>query len=107
MVDLDIIEPVQKLTEGVNRLIIVEKPNRKPQVCLKPRPLNKAFKHKHLKLSIAGEIFSQMSGASYFLKLDASSGYWQIKQSSNLLAFGTHFRKYPFKCLPYGIHSAA
>ena len=31
-----------------------------------------------------------MSGASYFSKLDATSGYWQIKideQSSNLLTF--------------------
>ena len=51
-----------------------------------------------------------MSGASYFLKLDASSGYWQIKvdeQSSNLLTFGTPSGIYRFKHLPYGIHSAS
>ena len=51
-----------------------------------------------------------MSGASYFSKLDASSGYWQIKvdeQSSNLLTFGTPSGRYRFKRLPYGIHSAS
>ena len=51
-----------------------------------------------------------MSGASYFLKLDPSSGYWQIKageQSPNLLTFGTLSGRYRFKHLPYGIHSAS
>ena len=41
--------------------------------------LNKAIKGEHLHLSAAEEIFSQMSGASHFSKIDASSGYWQIK----------------------------
>ena len=51
-----------------------------------------------------------MSSASYFSKLDASSGYWQIKvdkQSSNLLTFGTPSGRYRFKHLPYRIHSAS
>ena len=110
MVDLDIIEPVQKPTNWVNGLVLVEKPNGKLRVCLDPRPLNKAIKREHLHLPTAEEIFSQMSGASYFSKLDASSGYWQIKvdeQSSNLLTFGTPSGRYRFKRLPYGIHSAS
>lgn len=43
-------------------------------------------------------------------KLDAASGYWQIRvdeESSNLLAFGTPFGRYRFKRLPFGIHSAS
>ena len=51
-----------------------------------------------------------MSGSQYFSKLDASSGYWQIKvdeESSNLLTFGTPFGRLWFKRLPYGIHSAS
>ena len=110
MVDLDIIEPVQKPSDWVNGLVLVEKPNGKLRVCLDPRPLNKAIKREHLHLPTAEEIFSQMSGASYFSKLDASSGYWQIKvdeQSSNLLTFGTPSGRYRFKRLPYGIHSAS
>ena len=51
-----------------------------------------------------------MSGAKYFSKLDASSGYWQIKvdrESSNLLTVGTTIGRFRFKRLPYGIHSAS
>ena len=44
MIDLDIIEPVQKPTNWVNGLVLVEKPNGKLWVCLDPRPLNKAIK---------------------------------------------------------------
>ena len=46
----------------------------------------------------------------YFSKLDASSGYWQIKvdrESSNLLSFGKTIGRFHFKRLPYGIHSAS
>ena len=90
MVDLEIIEPVQKPTDWVKGL--VEKLNGKLRVCIDPKPLNKAIKREHLHLPTAEEIFCQMSRASYFLKLDSSSGYWEIKvdkESSNLLAFGT------------------
>ena len=103
MVDLDIIEPLQNPTDRVNGLVVVEKPIGKLWVRLDPRPLNKAIKHEHLHLPTAKEIFSQMSGASCFSKLDASSGYWQIKvdkQSLNLLTFGTPSGRYCFKCLP-------
>ena len=79
MVDFDIIEPVQKPTNWVSRLLIVEKPNRKLQVCLDPRSLNKAIKREHLHLPTAKEIFSQMSGVSYFSKLDASQVVSKLK----------------------------
>ena len=110
MVDLDITEPVHKPTDSVNGLVVVKKPNGKLRVCLDPRPLNKAIKREHLHLPTAEKIFSQISGAFYFSKLDASSGYWQVKvdeQSSNLLMFGTPSGRYRFKRLPYGIHSAS
>ena len=88
MVDLDIIEPIKKSTNFVNGLVIVEKPNRKLRICLDLRPLNNAIKREHLDLLTTEEIFSQMSGACFFSKLDASLGYWQIKadeESSDLL----------------------
>ena len=53
---------------------------------------------------------ADMAGAKYFSKLDASSGYWQIKgddESSKLLAFNTPFGRYKFKRLPFGIFSAS
>ena len=110
MVELCIIEPVEKPMDWVNGLVVVEKPNGKLRVCLDPRPLNNAIKREHLHLPTPEEIFSQMSGACYFSKLDASSGYWQIRvdeESSNLLTFGKPSGRYRFKRLPYGIHSAS
>ena len=51
-----------------------------------------------------------MHHAKFLTKLDASSGYWQIKvdeESSKLLTFSTHFGRLRFKRLPPGIHSAS
>ena len=36
MVDLDKIDPVDELTDWVNGLVIVEKPNGKLRICLDP-----------------------------------------------------------------------
>ena len=110
MVDLDIIKPIEKPTDWVDGLVILEKPNGKFCICLNPHPFHNSIKHKHLHLSTAEKIFSEMSGAYFFSKLDASSVYWQIKvdeESSHLLAFATPLGCYHFKRLPYGIHSAS
>ena len=85
MVDLDIIETVNEPTNWVNELIIVEKPNGKLRICLKPRPLNQTIKQEYLHLYTAEELFSQMSAATYFSKLDDSPGYWQIKVDKKVL----------------------
>ena len=61
MVHLDIIEPIQKSTDWVNGLAVVEKPNGKIRVCVDSWSLNKVIKHEHLHLPTAKEIFSQMS----------------------------------------------
>ena len=92
MVDLDIIEPIEEPTDWVNGLVVVEKPNEKLHICLDPRPLNNAIKREHLHLPTAEEIFSQMSGACFFSKLDASSGYWQIKvEEGKLISFSIRY----------------
>ena len=94
MIKFDVIEPVREPTEWVNPLVTVEKPNGKLRVCLDPRDLNKAIKRQHYKLPTAEELFSEMTGARYFSKLDASNGHWQIKidtESSKLLTLVTPF----------------
>ena len=79
MVNLDNIELFEKPTDWVNGLVIGEKPNEKLHICLDPQPFNNAIKHEHLHLSTAEEIFSQMSNACFFSKLDVSLGYCQSK----------------------------
>ncbi|XP_046851152.1 uncharacterized protein K02A2.6-like [Xenia sp. Carnegie-2017] len=110
MEQLGIIEKVEKSTDWVNALVVVEKPDGKLRICLDPRPLNQAIKRQHYRLPTTEEIVSQMSCANVFSKLDASNGYWQIAvedSTSDLLTFGTAFGRYRFKRMLYGIHSAS
>ena len=106
MKKLDIIEPVNEPSDWVSSLVIVQKPNGSLRVCLDPSNLNQAIKRHYLQLPTTDEILSQLSGACYFTKLDASNGYWQVRlddESSHLLAFNTPFGHH--KRMPYGIHS--
>ena len=108
MKTLDITEPVNKPSDRVSSLVIVQKPNGSLRVCLDPSDLNQAIKRHYLQLPTTDEILSQLSGACYFTKLDASNGYWQVRlddESSHLLAFNTPFGRH--KRMPYGIHSAS
>ena len=69
-----------------------------------------SIKRQHFQLPSAEDLFSQMSGAKYFAKLDMSNAYWQIRvdeESSKLLTFNTPFGRFKFKWLPFGIHSAS
>ena len=110
MVRLEVIQPIDEPTEWVSSLVIIEKPDGRIRVCLDPKPLNKAIKRQHYPLPTTEEIFDKMKDAHMFSKLDASSGYWQIKvdeESSKLLCFNTPFGRYKFKRLPFGIHIAS
>ena len=106
----DIIDQVDEPTDWVNSMVIVEKRDGKLRICLDPHDLNKAIKREHYPMQSAELIMADMAGAKYFSKLDASSGYWQIKvddECSKLLAFNTPFGRYKFKRLPFGILSAS
>ena len=112
MVKLGVVEkiPENEPTEWLNTLVVVEKPNGKVRLCLDPRHLNKAIKREHFQLPTVESIMAKMQGARYFSKLDASSGYWQIKvddETAKRLAFMTTRGRYRFTRLPFGIHSAS
>ena len=109
MEEQDVIEKVTEPTDWVNSLVVVEKPNGKLRICLDPRNLNKAVKRPHYTMPTLDDAVSKMAGARYFSKLDAQSGYWQIKleeKSSYYSTFNSPFGRYRFKRLPFGIISA-
>ena len=92
MVSSGIVAAVEEPTEWVSGMVVVEKANGDVRICIDPRSLNKAIKRQHHKMPTTEELLSEMAGATYFSKLDASSGYWQIKvteESSDLLTFAT------------------
>lgn len=55
------------------------------------------------------DITSAMAGAQFFSKLDASSGFYQVKldeESAALCTFNTPFGRHCFLRVPFGIASA-
>ena len=70
---------------------------------------NKNIRREMFELPLADDTLSKLSGASVFTKLDANSGFYQIKldpESSELTTFITPFGRYMYKRLPMGISSA-
>lgn len=66
MEKLEVIEKIDEPTQWVSSLVIVEKRNRKPRVCMDPRDLNRAILREHFKLPTREEIMSQFANAKYF-----------------------------------------
>ncbi|KAK0139299.1 hypothetical protein N1851_024069 [Merluccius polli] len=109
MEKMKVIQKIDEPTEWVSSLVIVQKKTGALRICLDPRALNKAIKREDFKLPTREEIMAQFAGAKWFSKLDASSGFWQLKleeESSKLCTFNTPEGRYRFLRLPYGILSA-
>lgn len=73
-----IIKKVDEPTDWVNSIVIVRKKNGSLRICLDPRDLNLAIKREHFQLPTIDQITSKLSGAKFFSKLDANSGFWQV-----------------------------
>ena len=110
MLKLNIIARVTEPTEWVNSMVAVEsKHTGKLRVCLDPQHLNKAILRPHYPMRTLEDILPRLSGAKYFTKLDARSGYWAIKlsnQSSFLTTFNTPFGRYRYLRLAFGLKSS-
>ncbi|KAK7933488.1 hypothetical protein WMY93_004384 [Mugilogobius chulae] len=110
MTQMGVIERVEEPTDWVNSITCVKKRNTSElRVCLDPKDLNENIKREHYQIPKREEILSDMAGARYFSKLDASHGFWQLKldpESSRYTTFNTPFGRYCFLRLPFGIKSA-
>jgi len=103
--------PIRGNKKGSNNQhhVCVKKSNGELRVCLDPKDLNDNIKREHCQIPTREEILSEMSGAQFFSKLDASHGFWQIRlnsESSKYCTFNTPFGRYCFLHLPFGIKSA-
>ena len=110
MQSMGVIYDIQEPTDWVSSLVVQTKDNGKLRICLDPKYLNMAIKRQHYPIPTTEHIFDRLGGAKIFSKLDCSSGYWQIKvtsESSKLLCFNTPFGRYCFLRLPFGVHIAS
>ena len=109
MEKLGVIAKVQQPTNWCAGMVIVPKPNGTIRICVDLTKLNaNVCQERHILPSVE-ETLAQLGDAKVFSKLDANSGFWQLKlasESALLTTFITPFGRYCFKRLPFGISSA-
>ena len=78
-------------------------------MCVDLTKLNEAVKRENCLMSSVDETLAKMAGAKVFSKLDANSGFWQIRLHPNtakLTTFITPFGRFYFNRLPFGLNAA-
>ena len=109
MESLGVISKQTEPTKWCSGIVVVPKSNDQVRICVDLTQLNESvYRERHV-LPTVEQVLAQISGARYFSKLDANSGFWQVpldKESSPLTTFVTPFGRYRFNRLPFGITSA-
>ena len=81
----------------------------KIRICIDPRDLNKVLKREHCPMRTIEELVAEMLNGKVFSKLNAKSGFLQIKldeASSLLTTFNTPIGRYKWLRLPSGLKCA-
>ena len=107
IVNQGVIEPVDKPTDWVSQMVVIQKPSGDLRICIDPRPLNKALKRSHFSLPTFEEVTAKIGKAKLFTKLDALSGFWLLPlddKSADLCTFQTPFGRFRFLRLPFGLN---
>lgn len=86
---LGIIRKVEKPTEWLNPLVIIEKKNSDLRLCLDPKYLNDVIQREHFLIPTADEIASRLSNKSYFTVVDMKDGYFQVRISEDSVDYCT------------------
>ena len=104
-----IIEPVEEPTEWCLGLTIAPKQGGKIRMCVDLTNLNRSVEREVYPLPRVNEMLSQLSEGRMFSKLDANSGFWQVRldpDSKLLTTFITPWGRFCFKRMPFGLSSA-
>ena len=110
MLENGVISPVDEPTEWCAPMVVTPKANNKVRVCVDLTKLNNFVQRENHPLPSVDTTLGKLAGAKYFTKLDANSGFWQIKLSEGskkLTTFITPWGRYCFNVLPYGISSGS
>jgi hypothetical protein len=113
MLNEGIIEKVETPTEWTSPMVPVVRSgggnNRKVRICVDFRKLNRSLEREQFQIPTFDELSYKLSGAKYFSKLDAASGFDQIPldtSARDFTTFLTLFGRYRFKRLPMGVNIA-
>ena len=109
MVGQDVIAPISEPTEWCAGMVVVHKANNSIRICTDFRNLNEAVIRERFTLPSVDETLAKLGNAKVFSKLDANSGFWQVRlseESARLTTFITPIGRYYYKRLPFGINSA-
>ena len=111
MLDRGVISKVDSPTDWCAPMVVTPKGNTgKVRVCVDLTQLNKYVQRENHPLPAVDSTLARLAGAQKFSKLDANSGFWQIKlaeQSRPLTTFITPWGRFMFNVLPYGIISGS
>ncbi|MCG7865814.1 MAG: reverse transcriptase family protein [Candidatus Thiodiazotropha taylori] len=105
-----VISRVDQPTDWCAGMVVAPKPNDKIRICVDLSRLNENVKRENFPLPVIDQSLGLLSGAKYFSKLDANSGFWQIKLSEEsrlLTTFITPYGRYAFNRLPMGLNSSS
>ena len=105
-----VISRVDEPTEWCAPMVVTPKSNGKVRVCVDLTQLNRYVKRENHPLPTTETTFAKLAGAKFFSRLDANSGFWQIKLSERsrpLTTFITPWGRYCFNVLPFGISSGS
>ena len=106
---LGVVRKVDTPTEWCAGMVVVPKDNNKVRICVDLTKLNSNVCREHHILPSVEQTLAQLKGTKIFTKLDANSGFWQIKlseKSTLLTTFTTPKGRFYFNRLPFGITSA-
>jgi len=109
MEKMGVISKVNDPTDWCSPCVVVPKKDGKIRLCVDYTKLNEAVKRECHPLPTTEETLAMLGSASHFSKLDANSGYWQMRihdECKQMTTFITPFGRYLCNRLPFGISSA-